>query len=371
MESTTAGRLRVGIVGAGIAGLALAGGLRRRGHDVEVFERAPQAVAVGAGISIAPNGVRALEQLGLADAVLSDVRGRRSATTAALLRPDGSVVLRGSARRLNLLALTRPALHEALSAEAGEVRHGVDATVVPTGRPVITVDGEERRFDVVLAADGVRSQARAALGLDPGLRYAGWTTWRGLTSEPFDLGGRLSETWGRGAMVGLVPLLDGHAYWFGAAHAPSSVAMAEPRTDALVRFGDWHAPIRAAIEASDPRGVVRTDAVELAQPLPSFGRGRVALVGDAAHAMTPHLGQGANQAIVDAATLVRLLDAGGRRGIGEALREYDRRRRPRARVVTRASELVGRVSLAEGIGGRVRDSVLNAVGAVTRLGRDD
>ncbi|GAB2476660.1 FAD-dependent monooxygenase [Xylanimonas ulmi] len=369
MESFTARPLRVGIVGAGIAGLALAGGLRRRGHDVEVFERAPRLMSVGAGISIAPNAVGALRRLGLAEAVLGDALARRDVAQGALLRPDGAVVLRVSGRRVNLLALTRPALHAALGAQAGPVRLGVDAAVSPSGEPIVVVDGREHAYDVVLAADGARSPARAALGLDPGLRYAGWTTWRGVTDEPFDLRGRVSETWGRGAVVGLVPLLGGHAYWFGAAHAPSNVTTADARKDALVRFGDWHAPIRAVIEATDARGVVRADAVELARGLTTYVRGRVALVGDAAHAMTPHLGQGANQAIVDAGALVRLLDAADPRGVAAALRSYDRRRRPVASAVTWGSLVVGRLSLAEGVGGRVRDGALAGVGTLTRLGR--
>ncbi|ACZ31385.1 monooxygenase FAD-binding protein [Xylanimonas cellulosilytica DSM 15894] len=366
MESSTAVPLRIGIVGAGIAGLALAGGLRRRGHVVEVFEKAPRLMAVGAGISVAKNAVRALDELGLAQDVLGDAIERRTAVTALLLRPDGSSALRVPAKRLNLLPMTRAGLHAALATHAGEVRFGVEASVVASGAPVVVVDGEQHEFDVVVAADGVRSRSREALGLDPGLRYAGWTTWRGVTTDPFDLRGRMSETWGGGAMMGLVPLIDGRTYWFAAQHAPPGVTVEDPQADVLGRFGHWHAPIRQVIEATDPRGVIRTDAYDLAHPLRTYVHGRVALVGDAAHAMTPNLGQGANQALVDVAALVAALDdAAHGSGVTDALAAYDRRRRRPSQRVASNSRRIGQIALAEGIAGRTRERVLGALAAVT------
>ncbi|WP_179951073.1 FAD-dependent monooxygenase [Xylanimonas oleitrophica] len=348
--------LRVGIVGAGIAGLALAAGLRRDGHDVDLFEQAPSLLPVGAGISLSPDALRALGDLGLDD-VVAAVTGGERATSAALLRPDGRQVLSVPARRLGLTTLSRAELHQALAGAAGEVRLGTEARVPTAGGPRVLLGDEEHAYDVVVAADGVRSRARAALGLDPGLRYAGWTSWRGVTREPFDLGGRMSESWGHGAMVGLVPLLDGRAYWFAAAKAPADGRVPEPRTEALARFGTWHAPVRAVIEATG--AVVRTDGYDLARPLPTFVRGRVALVGDAAHAMTPNVGQGATQALLDVAALARGLRE--LHGVDEVLRTYDRRRRRHAQSVARASRLMGRVAMADGTAGRARDGALRLV----------
>ena len=359
-------RLRVGIVGAGIAGLALAAGLRARGHEAEVFEKAPRLLPVGAGIALAPNAVKALTALGMADAALGPARERRTARTAALLLPDGSRVVQVPARRLRLLAVTRGGLHAVLAERASEVHVGVEAAVSPSGAPVLTVDGEERAFDVVVAADGVRSASREVLGLDPGLKYRGWTTWRGVTAEPFDLGGRLSETWGPGAMVGLVPLTDGRTYWFAAQHAPPGVKVADPQADVLDRFAHWHSPIPRVIEATDARGVIRTDVYDLAEPLETYVKDRTVLVGDAAHAMTPNLGQGANQALVDAAALVRLLDgAGGPGGVAGALAAFDKERRKPSQRVAAASLLLSRLAVAESIGGGARDRLLRAVSTLT------
>jgi len=366
MASTTAGRLRIGIVGAGIAGLALAAALRARGHGVEVYDKAPRLLPVGAGIAVAPNGVRALTRLGLADAVLGDGRGRRPATTAAILLPDGSRVVSVPARRLRLLALTRGGLHASLAEQAGEISVGTEASVSPSGAPVLVVDGEERAFDVVVAADGVNSRSRAALGLDPGLRYTGSTTWRGVTADAFSLGGRLSETWGKGSMVGLVPLLGGRAYWFAAQHAPPGVMVEDPRRDVLDRFGHWHSPIARVIAATDPSAVIRSDIYVLATPLATFVKDRTVLVGDAAHAMTPHLGQGANQALVDAAALVdALAEADGPDGVPAALAAYEKNRRSRSQRVAAASSLLGRVALAESAGGGARDALLKGFSTIT------
>ncbi|WP_165350335.1 FAD-dependent monooxygenase [Xylanimonas protaetiae] len=366
MESPTVVPLRVGIVGAGIAGLALAGGLRRRGHVVELFEKAPRLLAVGAGISLAKGAVKALDELGLGEDVLGDAVERRTAVTALLLRPDGSAALRVPAKRLHLVPMTRAALHAALAEHAGDVHLGVEASVVASGAPVVVADGERHEFDVVVAADGVRSPSREVLGLDTGLRYAGWTTWRGVTTDPFDLRGRMSETWGGGAMVGLVPLIDGRAYWFAAQHAPPGVTVADARADVLGRFGHWHAPIRHVVEATDAGGVVRTDAYDLTHPLRTYVHGRVVLVGDAAHAMTPNLGQGANQALVDAAALAEALDDAARgQGLAAALAGYDRHRRRRSQRVAANSRLLGQVALAEGIGGRTRERVLGTLATLT------
>ena len=204
------------------------------------------------------------------------------------------------------------------------------------------------------------------LGLDPGLRYTGWTTWRGVTAEPFSLGGRLSETWGKGSMVGLVPLVSGHAYWFAAQHAPPGVKVEDPQRDVLDRFGHWHSPIARVIRATGARAVMRSDVFVLAKPLETYVKDRTVLVGDAAHAMTPNLGQGANQAIVDVAALVEALDrAGGPDDVPAALAAFEKERKRPSQRVAWASSLLGRVALADAVGAGARDALLKGIAAIT------
>ncbi len=141
-----------------------------------------------------------------------------------------------------------------------------------------------------------------------------------MTREPFALTA-VGETWGSGERFGITPLPDGRVYWFAVANGAATSAVANQTSDAVSgvdevrrRFTGWHDPIPALLDATDPDTVLRNDIIELAAPLPSFVNGRIALVGDAAHAMTPNLGQGGNLAIEDAVTLARLVadPAGGR-----------------------------------------------------------
>jgi 2-polyprenyl-6-methoxyphenol hydroxylase-like FAD-dependent oxidoreductase len=163
-----------------------------------------------------------------------------------------------------------------------------------------------------------------------------------VTGEPWPAGLGAAITWGRGAEFGMVPLGDGRVYWYGAVNArPGRRATGgDEAAEVRARFGAWHDPIPALLDATDPARVIRTDIYHLATPLPSYVRGAVAVLGDAAHAMTPNLGQGANQAIEDAVVLAAVSDPAG--DPAAALAAYDRQRRPRTQRVARAAWQVAR-----------------------------
>jgi 2-polyprenyl-6-methoxyphenol hydroxylase-like FAD-dependent oxidoreductase len=208
--------------------------------------------------------------------------------------------------------------------------------------------------DLVVAADGIGSRTRAGLPGDPGVRYSGYSTWRGITDAPVDLHGEAGETWGDGLRFGLAPLADGRVYWFGVATLPENTLFADELAELHRRFDGWHAPIADLIDATEPAAIARHDLHDLAGPLPSFVHGRVALLGDAAHAMTPDLGQGGGQALEDAATLVRLLAATD--DVDAALARYDTLRRARTQPIARRSRAVGRIAqLQGGLRTRLRD----------------
>jgi 2-polyprenyl-6-methoxyphenol hydroxylase-like FAD-dependent oxidoreductase len=207
-------------------------------------------------------------------------------------------------------------------------------------------DGHRDRADLVVAADGLNSTARTQLFADhPGVRYAGYTAWRGVTAGPFPLDAA-AETWGRGAEFGATILTTGNVYWFATANVPEGGRAGDEQVEVLRRFAGWHEPIRQIVEATDPGAVLRHDIFELARPLPPFVRGRVALLGDAAHAMTPNLGQGACLALEDAVELAALVSAAA--GVDDGLREYDARRRSRTQRLAAASARAARVVQSEG-----------------------
>ena len=337
------------VVGGGIGGLTAAAALHRRGWRVTVLERARTLEPVGAGLAIAPNAQRALDALGIGEPVramsaLSGESGLRlpggrwiSRTTgeAAAERFGGPVVVAHRAALVGLLAAALPAgaLRTATAVE------GV-APGVPGGEParVETAEGQ-LTADLVVAADGIHSAVRSALFPGhPGPAYAGVTSWRLVTGAP-PVPYRPHETWGPGRLWGTVPLADGRLYCYATALAPPGGRAADGELAELRRlFGAWHQPVPAILAAADPAAVLRNDVFSLTAPLPAFHHGRVALLGDAAHAMTPNLGQGGCQAVEDAVVLAHLAEPGA--DLSERLAAYSACRVPRTAMVARRSRRI-------------------------------
>jgi 2-polyprenyl-6-methoxyphenol hydroxylase-like FAD-dependent oxidoreductase len=315
----TVGRRAV-IVGAGIGGLTAAVALQRRGWDVTVAERAPALEPVGAGLGLGPNALHALDAIGLSDEVrrFSAVQGHgglRRSGGGWLVRTDlGAVATRFGDPQLVALRADVVGLL-AGSLPAGVLRTGVTVTGVDAGDAdrrarVATSDGD-LDADLVVAADGIGSRIRAILFPDhEGPRYSGFTTWRFVAAALPEGASRAepAETWGRGEVFGVLPLASGEVYCYASAPAPPGLRHDDEAAELKRRFGRWHDPIPDLIGAISPDRVLHDDVYWIAEPLPALHRGRVAILGDAAHAMTPHLGQGACQAIEDAVVLASVAD---------------------------------------------------------------
>lgn len=356
------------IIGGGISGLATAIALRSVGVDARVFERAPELTEVGAGLSLWPNGIAALDRIGLGaqirqhslrddmDGALRSWSGRIVVATdgAALQRLLGDVSL--IIHRAELLALLRDALPASTVVTSATCTGFRD-----DGRGVTALfaDGTDARGDFLVGADGIHSAVRAGLfGAAPAV-YAGYTAWRAITA--FDHARlRAGVSIGRGCQFGQVPMVDGRVYWFATENASAGRPAPAPgdRAALLELFGQWHDPIPELIAATDEAAILHNDIVDRS-PATRWGMGRVTLIGDAAHAMTPNLGQGANQALQDAVALAAAIAEAAAGEIEPALRAYERVRLPRANAVVSASRQAGRVfQLASPLACRVRDALL-------------
>lgn len=350
---------RAVVAGAGLGGLTAAVALHDRGWHVTVVERAAHLAPVGAAIALAPNALRSLDLIGMGDAVRSRaaVQGRggfRSPAGRWLLRTDMTRL----AERLGdpFVVLPRADLMARLAARLppGLVRFGTAVTAVDPGSPtrpaVVSTDAGRHEADLVVAADGAHSVVRGRLFPGhPGLRYSGYTAWRMMPELPPGGGpADAFETWGRGQRFGVIPMDDGRVYAFAAAAVPAGERAEDERAQLRDRFAGWHEPIPTLIAAVAPGEILRHDVAALATPLPTFAVGRVALLGDAAHAMTPDLAQGGCMAIEDAVVLASLVTAEPTRDLAAGLRAYSAQRLPRTTAVARRSALAGRLAQARG-----------------------
>jgi 2-polyprenyl-6-methoxyphenol hydroxylase-like FAD-dependent oxidoreductase len=360
--ATYSARMRAVIVGAGIGGLAAAIALKRAAVEPIVLERAPELREAGFGLVISANAVMALRFLGLRDGVAAHgARVRR----AEIRNPRGELltlidyeaqgwetygILRSSLQQVMLEAIPLECLR--LDTEC--------AGASEDGRALI--DGAEAvTGDIVVGADGINSAVRRSLFGEEPPRYGGHRAWRAGTSFDENLiGDRFVEVWGVGGGFGFGPAGQGRVYWYCFESVPEGApAPEQPREEFLRRYGSWFGPIPAVIEATEPEAIEATFTYDR-RPHRSWGRGRVTLVGDAAHPMKPNIGQGAAQALEDAVVL-GICSAEGC-APEELLREYERRRIRRANTAVRASRRTGRTAeVRSRTAARLRDAAMKTL----------
>ncbi|MER9275494.1 FAD-dependent monooxygenase [Mesorhizobium sp. M0643] len=346
--------MRAVIIGAGIAGLAVAKGLRLLGWETEIYEQASELKPLGAGLSLSANALRALRVLGLYEAVVAEAQPIHRLD---LLDDEGQVLQSTDFQRfsqryghLSMAVLHRGDLHRALLTELPRsvIRTDmecVDARQVGEKIVLYFADGEIVESELVLACDGIHSAVRRAFFPESREHFARYACWRAISPglpQGMDPA-RLTESWGAGKRIGLAAIPGERVYWFACCgaerlHDPK-LAQAD-LAGVKAMFSGFHDPVPEVLDRTPADSLIWTDILDL-DPIPSFTRGNAVLLGDAAHAVTPDLGQGGGLAMEDAAVLTALF---GRLPADEALREYDKRRLDRARRVAAESRLYAKVA---------------------------
>jgi 2-polyprenyl-6-methoxyphenol hydroxylase-like FAD-dependent oxidoreductase len=354
--------MRAIVVGAGIGGLATAIALEQAGVEPIVIERAPELREAGFGLVVSANAVTALRSLGLRDGVAA--RGTR-VLRAEIRNPRGDLLTRIDYEGLGweTYGILRADLQQAMleAVPATRLRLGTTCLGATEDGHVALASAEAMVGDIVVGADGIRSTVRRSLFGEEPLRYGGHRAWRaGTRFDDERVRDRFVEVWGVGGGFGFGPAGPGRVYWYCFEAVPERAPAPErPRDEFLRRYGGWFDPIPALIESTEPGAIERTFTYDR-PPRRSWGRGRVTLLGDAAHPMKPNIGQGAAQALEDAVVLAYCV--AGVDDAEEALRAYERRRARRANGVVHASRRAGRVAeVRSPLGARVRDTVVKAL----------
>lgn len=340
------------IVGGGITGLSIANLLQQRGVAFELYEAVQALRPVGAGIILSPNALYIYDQLGLLAQIeqagfplrrfdIADAQGR------LIQQNDTQFAQHG--QEYHAVAIHRGALQQILlggiSAEHIHLNHALSHIDLDSST-LHFANGTRTQADYILACDGIHSKARQSLFPDSRLRYSGQTCWRGVATTNLSPE-RLSqpaELWGNGLRFGYVPIGPTTTYWYATAVVPADGRDNAPeatKASMLERYNPFAPFVSDIIVATPGDTIVRHDLYEL-RKLAAWSRGRTLLLGDAAHAMTPNMGQGAAQGIEDAWAIANCLTRHA--DPPEAFAAYRDQRYAKATRVTKLSWQIGQLS---------------------------
>ncbi|GAA0339564.1 FAD-dependent monooxygenase [Bacillus carboniphilus] len=365
---------KVTVIGAGIGGLCTAIALVNEGFEVKVFEKASQLTGAGAGIVLAANAMKVLRKLGIEETV--KLYGAHVGK-AEIRRWDGRLITEIPTdeqaerygthsyliHRANLQAALMDRLEESSKVQLGKKL----LRVTQTEDKVIAFfcDDTYEVSDILIGADGIHSIVRDQLFGESKLRYASFTAFRGIcnfTNPHYQIedGGGF-EAWGKGTRFGYSHLGEGKAYWFAAINSPVGRKIESELRKEVVRkhFEGWYEPVQLVIEATQESSILHHDIYDL-PPLKRWSKGRVTLLGDAAHPMLPNLGQGGAQAMEDAIVLAKRLKEN--ESIQRAFQEYEQSRVPRIKSIVKQSRKMGRmVQLENPMMIMARNAVLKSI----------
>lgn len=337
--------MRAVVIGGGIGGLAVGISLRNAGCEVKVHERAEGIRSGGAGLILWNNALRALDLLGIRE----EFENVSFKTDASLFDRKGRTILDGCKLPENLRAVRvvqRKDLLNLLFRRLGadQIQFNSACIEIEQDSQVVRAcfsDGSKIEADLLIAADGLHSRLRSMIaGNGDSPVYAGYTAWRAITHYDFTRV-KIGEFWGPQGRFGCVPMTEKRILWFATRNsAEGQHAKDSEKMEVFRTFSSWHESIGPLVNSTAESDVIRHDVYDRS-PAKSWVHGRAALLGDAAHAMVPVLGQGACQALEDAIVLGECLR--GRPEVRAALQKYQHARLARANYFVNYARIVGRL----------------------------
>ncbi len=340
------------IVGGGIAGLTTALALQQLHIDFLVLEAVPEIKTVGAGISLAGNAMRVMKRLGLANAIKHNghlissmlIQDEHGSTLSVM---DAAKL--SSEYELDNVAIHRSALHQVLLKAISQNKiltnnKVTDYTEGDNFVEVVLQNGNRISGSCILVADGIHSSIRKKLLPQSQIRYSGYTCWRGIAENTWGIEKVAVEKWGTAGRFGYVPIGDNKVYWFACKNAPQKNEQMQTMTLAQLaeNFRNYSHPVPEIIRQTPASELIWGDIIDL-KPISRYAFNKVVLLGDAAHATTPNMGQGACMGIEDAWLIATLLQQHAN-NLTEAFRLFEAQRLKRTHYIVNTSYRLGKIA---------------------------
>jgi 2-polyprenyl-6-methoxyphenol hydroxylase-like FAD-dependent oxidoreductase len=345
---------KITILGGGIAGLSAAIALKNAGIETMVFEATPEIKAVGAGLGLGANAIKAFKVLGIDEEVINagkflpaftvyDEKGKQIAKTDSV-----SVSKKYG---LDNFTIHRAHLHALLLSK-------INPSCIQTNKRLQRIEQNENKIilhfqdgtmhetDYLIAAEGIHSVVRKYVLPVCKPRYAGYTCWRAVIDNSNLQLNECSETWGSKGRFGIVPLAGNKIYWFACVNtSPNNTAMKNYTVpDLLNQFAGYHQPIETILKETKNENLIWADINDL-KPINRFAFNNILLIGDAAHATTPNLGQGACQAVEDAVILAAAIKNNS--DLTLAFKKFEQQRLKRIHWIVNTSWRIGKIAQLE------------------------
>ncbi len=344
--------MKIAIIGGGITGLTTALALNKLGFSCQVYERAPQLNEVGAGIWMQPNALKVLDWVGVGDKVR---KAGLQIDGVEFAKPDLTAVRKLNRHNITvnkqnrITSIHRARLQKVLfeAVPKGMAHLGKEYIGHSQEKDKVTIHfhGDTVTADLLLGADGIHSKIRQQLFPNSDTRYSGQTCWRGISNMnlPFDQKRNGLEAWGPKIRFGFAAISDTEVYWFAVAKAPEGQKDLKSTVKLKLQllFKNFHPLVHELLEQTPQEKIIRNDISDLRR-LKTWHQERVCLIGDAAHATTPNMGQGGGQGVEDAYYFSNILSRSN--DYREAYSKFEKERRKKVDYIVNTSWQFGKMA---------------------------